>query len=169
MQFDINFAEVFHQAAALDTDIMVWPSMMHTPDPFSYGYARIHQYHFIAVGNPGDVVDKDGTQHATINVTGFPLMKLATLDIDRTFVHWDNNRAKMQRLLADHNDTIDVEIQGPPFWLVRSLDKGKDGSTSARALLRKYGIETARDYALRSRQGLNLLRQRGAVVPGPGG
>jgi hypothetical protein len=29
---------------------MVWPSMMHTPDPFSYGYARIHQYHFIAVG-----------------------------------------------------------------------------------------------------------------------
>jgi hypothetical protein len=39
-----------HQAAALDADIMVWPSMMHTPDPFSYGYARIHQYHFIAVG-----------------------------------------------------------------------------------------------------------------------
>ena len=32
---------------------------------------------------------------------GFPKMKLATLDIDRTFVHWDNNQAKMKQLLAD--------------------------------------------------------------------
>ena len=164
--FDINFAEVFHQAAALDTDIMVWPSMMHTPDPFTYGYARIHQYHFVAVGNPGDVVDKDGTQHATTNVTDFPLMKLATLDIDRTFVHWDNNEAKMKQLMAAHNATLQLDLIGPPFWLLRSLDKGADGSTSARALIRKYNIETARDYAVRSRQGLNVLRQHGAAVPG---
>ena len=49
---------------------MIWPSAMQTPDPFTYGYARIHQYHLIAVGHPGDVVDKDGTQHETRNVTG---------------------------------------------------------------------------------------------------
>ena len=42
-----------------------------------------------------------------------------------------------------------LDIVGPPFWLLRSLDKGKDGATSARALIREYGIETARDYALR--------------------
>jgi hypothetical protein len=45
------------------------------------------------------------------------------------------------------------------------LDKGVNGSTSVRSLIRKYGIETARDYALRSRQGLNVLRQQGAAVP----
>ena len=43
----------------------------------------------------------------TENVTGFPLMKLATLDIDRTFVHWDNNKHKMDRLLADREDLLD--------------------------------------------------------------
>jgi hypothetical protein len=41
--FDINFGEVFQQAANLGSDILVWPSAMHTPDPFSYGYARLHQ------------------------------------------------------------------------------------------------------------------------------
>ena len=29
-------------------------------------------------------------------------MKLAALDIDRTFVHYDNNKAQMKKLLADH-------------------------------------------------------------------
>ena len=49
-------------------NVRCWPRQ--TPDPFSYGYARLHQYHFVAVGHPGDVVDKDGTQHATSNVSG---------------------------------------------------------------------------------------------------
>ena len=53
------------------------------------------------------MVDKTGQQHSTENVTGFPKMKLATLDIDRTFVHWDNNRDKMEQLLADSEYLVD--------------------------------------------------------------
>ena len=67
------------------------PPCLHTIIPvpdYADGYARIHQYYIVAVGHPGDVVDKDGTQHLTTNVTGWPLMKLASLDIDRVFVHW---------------------------------------------------------------------------------
>lgn len=50
----------------------------------------------VAVGHPGDVVDMTGEQHAMENVTGWPMMRLATLDIDRTYVHWDNNKDKVR-------------------------------------------------------------------------
>lgn len=155
------------------------------------------RYHFVAVGTPGDVVDKTGEQHAVQNVTGFPKMKLATLDIDRTFVHWDNNKVKMEQLLADCKSPlaclaialafstlaltrresgdalllpfadvgkVDLEVTGPPFFLLRVVDKSS--GLSARRLTKKYGIETARDYAQRSRRGLNILRQHGQAVPG---
>ena len=44
------------------------------------------------------VVDKTGEQHATENVTGFPLMRVATLDIDRTFVHCESPRTVKLKL-----------------------------------------------------------------------
>lgn len=55
------------------------------------------------------MVDKTGEQHVTENVTGFEKMKLATLDIDRTFVHWDNNKAKMEQLLTDRKHLAAVQ------------------------------------------------------------
>ena len=36
---------------------------------------------------------------------------------------------------------------------------------SVRALLEKYGIETSREYKIKSRRGLNSLRSTGAPVP----
>lgn len=33
----INFAELWHQAAGLNADFVVWPSAMKTPDPSTYG------------------------------------------------------------------------------------------------------------------------------------
>jgi hypothetical protein len=74
--FDINFGEVFQQAANLGADILVWPSAMQTPDPFTYGYARLHQYHLIAVGHPGDVVDKTGAENSlSFSLLNFPYEK----------------------------------------------------------------------------------------------
>ena len=59
---------------------------------------------------------------------------------------------------------VDLELKGPPFYLLRVVDKSS--GLSARGLIEKYGIETARDYAIRSRRGLNILRQHGKAVPG---
>ena len=50
-------------------------------------------------------------------------MKMATLDIDRTFVHWDYNQKKVQQLLADHVGKVVLDLVGPPFYLLRSVDK----------------------------------------------
>jgi len=63
---------------------------MQTPDPSSYGYARLLQLDVVATGFPGDIVERSGAKQPGIsdNVPGFPLMRTATVDIDRTFVHW---------------------------------------------------------------------------------
>jgi hypothetical protein len=43
--YDINFPELWHQAAALGADLIVWPSAMKTPDPSTYGSAHVpHAY-----------------------------------------------------------------------------------------------------------------------------
>jgi hypothetical protein len=124
----------------------------------------VFKYHVISCGFPGDIVDKTGDQHANIRVGGgdggdearaaFPMLRMATIDLDRTFVHWDYNAEKMKALLVDHPEVM-IEIIGPPFWLL----KATDNTTSVRALLKEYKIETNREYIHRSRQGLNQLRQ----------
>lgn len=153
--FDINFMELWHQAEALGSDFIVWPSAMATPDPSSYGYARLLQLPIIAVGSPGDVVDMTGEQLPTSPVAGFPFMKIAKLNLNRAFVHWDYNRDKVKQLLSDYPDTIDLEIPGPPFYLLRS----NSSSVVLRDILVAREIETNREYIYRSRQGLNALRQ----------
>ena len=85
------------------------------------------------------------------------------VDLDVALVCRDNNRAKMEKLLAEQIGNVTLDITGPPFYLLRSL-KSANG-VSARRLVKQYGIETARDYALRSRRGLNVLRQQGKPVP----
>ena len=157
--FDINFAEAWMQAHALGADMVLWASAMKTPDPSIQGYARIFQYDIISVGFPGELLDRNGTEVALegYNATHWPMLKMATVDIDRTFVHWDYNTKKVEALLSDHPEVV-VDVGGPPFYLLRSTD----ASVSVRALVAKYEIETARQYAMRSREGLNLLRNYGA-------
>ena len=164
--YDINFYELWHQCRAHRADIVAWPSAMHTPDPFVAGYTRIFQYAVLAVGFPGNIVDATGEDLSANNKTsvpkGFPKMQIATLDLDRTFVHWDNNTAKVKQMLADHPGEIAVDVEGPPFFYLRST---KPGTVSVRRLCAQYGIETGIDYADRSRRGLNSLRHAGLAIP----
>ena len=157
--YDINFAELWMQAEALGADMVLWPSAMATPDPSVNGYARVFQYDIVSVGFPGQFLDRAGVELPLegYNATGWPMLKMAHVDIDRTFVHWDHNRDKVAQLLSDHPEVV-KDVEGPPFWLLRSTDP----ATSVRALCKQYQIETAREYIHRSREGLNRLRNYGA-------
>jgi len=42
-----------------------------------------------------------------------------------------------------------------------------DPAVSVRELLEERGIETLRDYRLRSRRQINEIRSSGGVIPGP--
>jgi hypothetical protein len=157
--YDVNFAELWQQAAALGADLVAWPAAMATPDPTVGGYARAFRYDILGVGFPGQLLDRTGADVApeAYNASSWPMLKLATVDVDRTFVHWDYNRPRVAALLAAHPEVV-VDVPGPPFYLLRSTA----ANVSVRALLAEHGIETAGEYITRSREGLNRLRNYGA-------
>ena len=155
--FDINFAELWHQADALGTELLVWPSAMAMPDPTVYGYARVYRsFDIVGVGYPADFVGRDGKpiERSTPDPERYPFLKVATIDLDRTTVHWDYNVANVRKLVAEHPSVV-IDEEGPPHFLLRSTDS----ETSVRALLEQYGIQTLRQYVQRARNGLNAWRR----------
>ena len=77
--FDINFAELWQQAEALGADLVVWPSAMVTPDPSTLlGYD-------IVAALPASTAPRSRIR---------PMLVRGTIDLDRTFVHWDYNAAR---------------------------------------------------------------------------
>lgn len=112
----------------------------------------------------------------TVVTTGNTITRSGTLDTDEVWIHQDDNCAKLKKLVSENAGKVEMargccglpsarpvpgEAPSNAVGLLRSLVTG----TSATELCVKYGIETARDYALRSRQGLNGLRQYAQPVP----
>lgn len=164
--FDINFPELWHEAYALGSELVVWPSAMNSSsDPSAPSYARLHQYHVAGVGTPGTVYQPTGVaMPVTVPNASLPLLKLVSIDLDASWAHWDNNREKVHTLLAE-NPAVKLVVPGPPFYYLQATAPG----VSVRALFAKYKIESARNYILRSRIGLNKIRAAGScVLPGHG-
>jgi predicted amidohydrolase len=168
--FDVNFVELWLQAWAGNARLVLWPSAMLTPDPFTHAWAAGFQYYVAAVGYPGELVDMTGAAfpNSTSPDPAYPMLMMADIDLDRTYVHQDYNAAKIAALLAAHGTDIYVEPNtGPPhtpFWLLRSRTPG----VRVRPLLAAYEIEDAHEYQRRSRQGINMLRHADAPVPAVG-
>jgi hypothetical protein len=164
--FDINFPELWHEAYALGSELVVWPSAMNSSsDPSAPSYARLHQYYVAGVGTPGTVYEPTGVaMGTTVPNASLPLLKLTTIDLDASWAHWDNNGKKVHTLLHE-NPGVELAVPGPPFYYLKATQPG----VSVRALFAKYKIESARNYILRSRVGLNKIRAAGScVLPGHG-
>ena len=116
-----QFPELWHEAHALGTDLVVWPSAMNSSsDPSAPSYARLHQYHVAGVGSPGNVFAPTGGFVPTVVPdSSLPLLKIATVDLDAQWAHWDNNRAKVHKLLAE-NEGVELAVPGPPFYYLRA-------------------------------------------------
>ena len=160
--FDVNFAELWHQAAASGADVVAWPSTMVTPDPTSRALAALHKFHILATGFPGEAVGPTGEPLRADTPPTMPLMHLVSLDLDQAFVHYDYNREKVGTLLAEHPEISDALGHRPPFYLLRSL---RPNASRVRSLLADYSIETLAQYIARSREGLNVLRAAEQAVP----
>jgi len=163
--FDLNYPELWQQCAALDADIVFWPSAYSGGAPLN-AYAVLYQYYVVPVG-VGNIIDVTGD---TLQDVEKPCDKqfIATLDLDRSFMHVDFNREKVNKLLAEHGDEIEAERVPPtsgsdpraPWWLLRATK----GGVRVRALLKEYGIETLREYQHRSRKQINERREKGQRV-----
>jgi predicted amidohydrolase len=151
--FDVNFAELWHQAELLDVDIVFWPSAYGGGSPLN-AYAMAHNYYVVPVGE-GNIIDLTGK---TIDTVGKPRPQqfIATLDLDRTLVHSNFNEEKVKRLLAEHPDEVEQERFYPleSWYLLRAIKP----QVRVRDLCRQYQIETLREYRHRSRAQINAAR-----------
>lgn len=160
--FDLNYPELWRQCDALDVDIVFWPSAYGGGPPLN-AFAILYHYYIIPVG-AGNIIDVTGKTFGKIEKPR-PKQFIATLDLDRAFAHQDFNRKKVEKMLTEHNGQIEVERNISdedlaPWWLFKAVKPG----VKVRELLKKYGIETLREYQHRSRKQINEARIKGERI-----
>ncbi len=160
--FDLNFAELWRECDALDVDIVFWPSAYGGGSPLN-AFAILYHYYIVPVG-AGNIIDITGKTFDRIEKP-HPKQFIATLDLDRAFAHYDFNRKKVEKMLAERKDEIMVERKLSdedlaPWWLFKAIKPG----VSVRKLLKKYEIETLREYQHRSRKQINEARKKGERI-----
>ncbi len=151
--FDANFAELWQEAAQRGAEIVFWPSAYGGGMPLN-GYAMCHNYCIVPVGR-GNIIDATGRTVEAAD-TPRPDQFVATLDLDRTFVHKDFTGDKVARLVKEHKGEVemkDCDLEG--WYLLTAIKPG----VRARELCRQYQIEPLREYRLRSREQINRARK----------
>ena len=157
--FDLNFAELWHDAHALGAEIVFWPSAYGGGMPLN-AFAMLYHYYIVPVGS-GNIIDITGETMKDICKPKDKLV-ISNLDLDRTFIHTNFNSEKVAKLLEEHKGEVIQECfyQMEAWYLLKSVKPG----VSVRELCREYKIETLRQYQHRSRQQINEVRQNGGIV-----
>jgi len=160
--FDLNFPELWRECDDLDVDIVFWPSAYGGGSPLN-AYAILYHYYIVPVG-AGNIIDITGKVVEDVEKP-CPKQFIATLDLDRAFAHHDFNRKKVEKMLKERKDELIVERNLnkedlAPWWLFKSIKPG----VLVRELLKKYKIETLREYQHRSRKQINEARKKGKRI-----
>eukprot|EP00038_Savillea_parva_P010239 m.188847 g.188847 ORF g.188847 m.188847 type:complete len:424 (-) comp17565_c0_seq1:100-1371(-) len=173
--YDANFAESWFALYAARVDLVLWPSAYGGGLPLR-AYAALHHYAIVPAGW-GDITDVTGQVAADL-AQPTPDVFVATLDLDKTFVHTDFDETQVDALLHDHAG--DVELETLPeycavagrcaqtadlfaqsnFRLLRRTEAGAAKGVTVRNLLTKYQIRDLRSYQLQARAAINRQRQR---------
>ncbi len=160
--FDLNYPELWQRCDELDADIVFWPSAYGGGSPLN-AYATLYHYYIVPVG-AGNIMDITGKPVAPVEKPR-PQQFMATLDLDRSFAHYDFNEKKVQEMLKEHEGQMVVERQRndedlAPWWLFRATKAG----VRVRDILQEHKIETLREYQHRSRQQINEARAKGERI-----
>jgi len=109
----------------------------------------------------GNIIDSTGKTLDNVEKPR-PQQFIATLDLDRTFVHTNFNTQKVKKLLAEHKGEIEQEHFYPmeSWYLLRATKPG----ASVRDLCKQYQIETLRQYRHRSRRQIDEARRKGQKI-----
>jgi len=157
--FDLNFAELWHEADALDAEIVFWPSAYGGGMPLN-AFAMLYHYYIVPVGW-GNIIDITGENMTDISKPK-EKMFIATLDLDRTLIHTNFNTEKVAKLLEEHKGEVVQEhyYEMESWYLLKAVKPG----VSVRELCKKYKIETLRQYQHRSRKQINEVRKNGGII-----
>ena len=156
--FDINFPELWQDADELGAEIVFWPSAYDGGMPLN-AFSKLYHYYIVPVGT-GNIIDITGEEVTCQNPREQHF--IATLDLDRTFIHDNYTGKKVQQMLQDYKGKIEIEQRyNMEAWtLIRSVDS----TVNLRQLCRRYQVETLRQYQHRSRLQINRIRECGGVV-----
>ena len=160
--FDVNFHQVWADLADAGVDIVIWPSA-YAGGEILRSYAQIHHYHVLTCTQAGDshLYDPIGTEIMPNDQTHDRVRKFS-IDLDRGFYHHNFNLDRLERLLVDHGDDVQLDAMlTSEEWFV--LSRRQEG-IGVRDLARSYGLEEIRDYVQRSRKAMDALRA-GAQTP----
>lgn len=134
--FDVNFDELWQAAERKGAELVFWPSAYGGGMPLN-GFAMIHNYHVVAVGR-GNMIDLMGK---TVEDVGKPRPQqfIATFDLDRTLIHINFNKDKVEKLLKDHEGEIVQEqfLDMEQWYVLRAVKPG----VRVRDLCKQYRIE----------------------------
>jgi beta-ureidopropionase len=160
--FDLNYPELWQRCDDLDADIVFWPSAYGGGSPLN-AYAILYHYYIVPVG-AGNIMDITGKPVDPVEKPR-PQQFIATLDLDRSFAHYDFNEKKVQQMLKDHEGEMTVERKRSdedlaPWWLFRATKPG----LHVRDILKQHKIETLREYQHRSRKQINEAREKGERI-----
>lgn len=157
--FDANFDEVWQTAERKGAEIVFWPSAYGGGMPLN-GFAMIHNYYVVAVGR-GNMIDLMGRTIEDVEKPR-PQQFIATLDLDRTLIHTNFNKEKVEKLLKDHAGEIVQEqfLDMESWYVLRAIKPG----VRVRDLCKQYQIETLREYRHRSREQIDDARAKGRKI-----
>ncbi len=159
--FDVNFPEVWQRLADQEAEVVLWPSAYSAGRSLQAHAINHHFYVVTSTYTPDCIVyDINGDEihyekGEEINVSR------VTIDLDRGIYHENFNVDKLQKLLAERGDDVEVEQ-----WLKREqwfVLKAKRPGVSARKLAQQYGLEELRSYLSRSRREIDKMRGEGLV------
>jgi hypothetical protein len=158
--FDANFDEVWQEAERKGAEMVLWPSAYGGGIPLN-GYATIHNYYVVAVGQ-GNMIDVFGKTIENVEKP-LPQQFIATVDLDLTLVHQNFTGEKVAKLLKEHKGEVELvpnvgDMEG--WYLLRAVKPG----VRVRDLCKQYQIETLREYRHRSRQQINERRKTGQPI-----
>jgi hypothetical protein len=157
--FDANFDELWQAAERKGAEIVFWPSAYGGGMPLN-GFAMIHNYFVVAVGR-GNMIDLMGKTIEDVEKPR-PQQFIATLDLDRTLIHTNFNKEKVEKLLQDHAGEIVQEqfLDMESWYVLRAIKPG----VRVRDLCKQYQIETLREYRHRSREQIDDARVKGGKI-----
>ncbi len=157
--FDLNFSELWQEADRLDAEMVFWPSAYAGGSPLN-AFAALYHYYVVPVG-VGNIIDITGQTIENLEKPR-PGQFVATLDLDRVFVHTNFMEEKVRKLLREHKGEVEQErfYDSESWYLLRSIKPG----VRVRALCAQYKIETLRQYQHRSREQINAARTAGKRI-----
>ncbi|NGF58009.1 carbon-nitrogen hydrolase family protein [Parapedobacter sp. SGR-10] len=146
--YDLNFDELREQYAALDPDVIVFPSAYHGGFVQSVWAYTCRAFFVGAISGRGAHSQvRNPLGEVVASSTNYFNYAVADINLDYRIVHLDYHRGKLKDLKKKYGSTVQIKDPGELGVL---LVTSENESIGIAEMLKEFGIETVDDYFKRS-------------------